>query len=135
MEGAAQTQQQEAAPQPPPHNPSQPHVQLDTDQLDSTQTTHNAGGEGALAADTHADKQDAFAEAEQEAEEDDELEDDDDCDDQHSSDEEYNQRNFGIYQALPVEGEPDWSMGERELFDEWCSCMWVRDVVWLHQLT
>lgn len=29
-----------------------------------------------------------------------------------SSDEEYNQKNFGIYQALPVEGEPDWSLGK-----------------------
>jgi hypothetical protein len=27
------------------------------------------------------------------------------------SDEDYNLRNFGIYQALPVEGEPDWSLG------------------------
>eukprot|EP00878_Enallax_costatus_P025212 GHUV01026953.1.p3 GENE.GHUV01026953.1~~GHUV01026953.1.p3 ORF type:complete len:113 (-),score=25.53 GHUV01026953.1:573-911(-) len=29
-----------------------------------------------------------------------------------SEDEEFNQKNFGIYQALPVEGEPDWSLGE-----------------------
>jgi hypothetical protein len=27
------------------------------------------------------------------------------------SDEDYNLKNFGIYQALPVEGEPDWSVG------------------------
>lgn len=33
-------------------------------------------------------------------------------DDLSSSDEEYNQRNFGIYQALPVDGEPDWSLSE-----------------------
>ncbi|KAF8072849.1 Gemin2 [Scenedesmus sp. PABB004] len=42
---------------------------------------------------------------------DDEDELDDDADDA-SSDEDYNQRNFGIFQALPVEeGEPDWSLG------------------------
>lgn len=28
------------------------------------------------------------------------------------SDEEYNTRMFGIYQALPVDGEPDWSIRE-----------------------
>jgi len=27
------------------------------------------------------------------------------------SDEEYDLKQFGIYQALPVEGEPDWSSG------------------------
>jgi hypothetical protein len=35
-----------------------------------------------------------------------------DVDAYDSSDEEYNQRNFGIYPALPVEGEPDWSLSE-----------------------
>lgn len=35
-----------------------------------------------------------------------------DYNDLSSSDEEYNQRNFGIYQALPVDGEPDWSLSE-----------------------
>lgn len=29
-----------------------------------------------------------------------------------SEDEQYNQKNFGIYQALPVQGEPDWSLGK-----------------------
>jgi hypothetical protein len=38
--------------------------------------------------------------------------DDDDGGDIDSSDEEYNQRNFGIHQALPVDGEPDWSLSE-----------------------
>lgn len=34
-----------------------------------------------------------------------------DAEDILSSDEEYNHKNFGIFQALPVEGEPDWSLG------------------------
>jgi hypothetical protein len=34
-----------------------------------------------------------------------------DAGDISSSDEEYNHKNFGIFQALPVEGEPDWSLG------------------------
>jgi hypothetical protein len=37
---------------------------------------------------------------------------DEEAEDFDSSDEEFNQRNFGIYQALPVDGEPDWSLGE-----------------------
>jgi hypothetical protein len=43
---------------------------------------------------------------------DDELADaEEDADDISSSDEEYNHKNFGIFQALPVDGEPDWSLG------------------------
>lgn len=45
------------------------------------------------------------------------LVDDDDYDD--SSDEEYNQRHFGIYQALPVDGEPDWSLSEPDTAEEY----------------
>jgi hypothetical protein len=36
---------------------------------------------------------------------------DEEAEDFDSSDEEFNQRNFGIYQALPVDGDPDWSIG------------------------
>jgi hypothetical protein len=36
----------------------------------------------------------------------------DEADSDSDSDEEYNLKNFGIYQALPVDGEPDWSLGE-----------------------
>jgi hypothetical protein len=36
---------------------------------------------------------------------------DDDDNAGSSDDEAFNQRNFGIFQALPVEGEPDWSLG------------------------
>jgi hypothetical protein len=31
------------------------------------------------------------------------------------TDEEYDLKQFGIYRALPVEGEPDWSTGGRRL--------------------
>eukprot|EP00878_Enallax_costatus_P004035 GHUV01004258.1.p1 GENE.GHUV01004258.1~~GHUV01004258.1.p1 ORF type:complete len:305 (+),score=93.79 GHUV01004258.1:284-1198(+) len=36
-----------------------------------------------------------------------------------SEDEEFNQKNFGIYQALPVEGEPDWSLEEPDSAEEY----------------
>jgi hypothetical protein len=46
------------------------------------------------------------------------VDDDDECEDEYeegapeeSSDEELNLRMFGIHQALPVEGEPDWTQG------------------------
>jgi hypothetical protein len=32
--------------------------------------------------------------------------------DDEDDDDDYNQRNFGIFQALPVDGEPDWSLSE-----------------------
>lgn len=37
-------------------------------------------------------------------------------------DDEYDLRQFGIYQALPVEGEPDWSTGEGR-WRQWCRTM------------
>eukprot|EP00879_Flechtneria_rotunda_P009586 GHRR01010032.1.p1 GENE.GHRR01010032.1~~GHRR01010032.1.p1 ORF type:complete len:208 (+),score=95.48 GHRR01010032.1:279-902(+) len=40
-------------------------------------------------------------------------------DDNDSSDDEYNQKNFGIYQALPVDGEPDWSLDEPDSAEEY----------------
>jgi hypothetical protein len=43
----------------------------------------------------------------------------DDAEDISSSDEEYNHKNFGIFQALPVEGEPDWSLG---MCSNFCFC-------------
>lgn len=48
---------------------------------------------------------DPYDDETEDASEDDNVSDD-------SSDEEYNQKNFGIYQALPVEGEPNWTLGE-----------------------
>ena len=38
--------------------------------------------------------------------------------DDSDSDEEYNLKNFGIRQALPVDGEPDWSLGEGHEFQQ-----------------
>ncbi|WIA29016.1 hypothetical protein OEZ86_011533 [Tetradesmus obliquus] len=42
-----------------------------------------------------------------------------DAEDILSSDEEYNHKNFGIFQALPVEGDPDWSLDEPDSAEEY----------------
>jgi len=39
--------------------------------------------------------------------------------DDSDSDEEYNLKNFGIHQALPVDGEPDWSLAEPDTAEEY----------------
>jgi hypothetical protein len=44
---------------------------------------------------------------------------DEDADDISSSDDEYNHKNFGIFQALPVDGEPDWSLGAHAQHVAW----------------
>eukprot|EP00882_Tetradesmus_deserticola_P021303 GHRQ01023064.1.p1 GENE.GHRQ01023064.1~~GHRQ01023064.1.p1 ORF type:complete len:233 (+),score=110.12 GHRQ01023064.1:228-926(+) len=41
------------------------------------------------------------------------------ADDISSSDEEYNHKNFGIFQALPVDGEPDWALDEPDSAEEY----------------
>jgi hypothetical protein len=92
---SADTLSSDAPPPAPPPPPPPPPVALPVDP-DCIEQTHQAAQQQNMNRDVRLDDSDE----------------DDDGGDIDSSDEEYNQRNFGIYQALPVDGEPDWSLSE-----------------------